>query len=79
MLLFPAPGSRGKQHWHEWLPKKKKSRLLEDPDVRRLAAEDPRGFFEDCLSVAVIDEAQRVPEPWNIPYWPFKGTMPGSA
>lgn len=41
---------------------KKEYRLLEDPDVRRLATEDPRGFFEDCPDGAVIDEVQRVPE-----------------
>jgi len=37
-------------------------RLLESPDVRRIAAEDPRGFLADCGDGAVIDEVQRVPE-----------------
>ncbi len=36
-------------------------RLLEDPDVRRLATEDPRGFFAECPDGAIIDEVQRVP------------------
>ncbi len=37
-------------------------RLLEAPDVRRLAVEDPRGFLAGCGVGAVIDEIQRVPE-----------------
>jgi predicted AAA+ superfamily ATPase len=40
----------------------KEYRLLEEPDVRRLAVEDPRGFFADCPDGAIIDEVQRVPE-----------------
>ena len=36
-------------------------RLLEDPDVRRMADEDPRGFLADCPDGAIIDEVQRVP------------------
>ncbi|RKZ02489.1 AAA family ATPase [Candidatus Fermentibacteria bacterium] len=40
----------------------KEYRLLEDPDVRRLAVEDPRGFFADCPDGAILDEVQRVPE-----------------
>jgi predicted AAA+ superfamily ATPase len=37
-------------------------RLLEDPDVRLLAIEDPRGFLADCPDGAIIDEVQRVPD-----------------
>ncbi len=36
--------------------------LLEDPDHRRLAADDPRGFFAKYSEGVVLDEAQRVPE-----------------
>jgi predicted AAA+ superfamily ATPase len=35
---------------------------LENPDIRRFALEDPRGFFVQYKTGAVIDEAQRAPE-----------------
>ena len=35
---------------------------LEAPDIRSLAAEDPRGFLRQFPEGAVIDEVQRVPE-----------------
>ena len=35
---------------------------LEDPDVRRIAAEDPRGFFDTIPDGAIIDEVQRLPD-----------------
>lgn len=35
---------------------------LEDPDVRRFALEDPRGFFADLPGGAILDEIQRAPE-----------------
>ena len=35
---------------------------LEDPDIRALASEDPRGFLKQYPYPCVIDEAQRVPE-----------------
>ncbi len=35
---------------------------LEAPDVRRFAAEDPRGFLAQFPDGAVLDEVQRVPE-----------------
>ncbi|QKS30530.1 MAG: ATP-binding protein [Candidatus Accumulibacter similis] len=35
---------------------------LEDPDVRALAATDPRGFLAQYPDGAVIDEAQRAPD-----------------
>ena len=36
-------------------------RSLEDPDVRLLAQEDPRGFLADLSGGTVLDEVQRVP------------------
>lgn len=36
--------------------------LLEEPDRRRLAIEDPRGFLADFPDGVVLDEAQRAPE-----------------
>jgi hypothetical protein len=35
---------------------------LENPDSRRFALNDPRGFLSQYSSGAVIDEAQRAPE-----------------
>jgi predicted AAA+ superfamily ATPase len=35
---------------------------LENPDIRRFALNDPRGFLGQYKSGAIIDEAQRVPE-----------------
>lgn len=35
---------------------------LEDPDVRRLAVDDPRAFLARCPAGAVLDEAQRAPD-----------------
>jgi hypothetical protein len=35
---------------------------LEDPDVRRFALEDPRGFFANLPDGAILDEIQRAPE-----------------
>ncbi|MFD0705431.1 ATP-binding protein [Alloscardovia venturai] len=35
---------------------------LEDPDIRSLASEDPRGFLQQFNSHIIFDEIQRVPE-----------------
>ncbi len=35
---------------------------LENPDIRRYAHEDPRGFLSQFNNGAILDEAQRVPE-----------------
>ena len=35
---------------------------LEDPDVRQLAENDPRGFLKGCGAKCIIDEAQRAPD-----------------
>jgi predicted AAA+ superfamily ATPase len=35
---------------------------LENPDIRRYALEDPRGFLSNYPHGAILDEAQRVPE-----------------
>ena len=35
---------------------------LEDPDIRAIALQDPRGFLEQFPEGAVFDEAQRAPE-----------------
>jgi len=38
---------------------------LEDPDIRILAEDDPRGFLKNCGDNAILDEIQRVPEIFN--------------
>jgi len=35
---------------------------LENPDIRRYALDDPRGFLSNYPQGAILDEAQRVPE-----------------
>lgn len=35
---------------------------LENPDIRRYALEDPRGFLSNYTQGAILDEVQRVPE-----------------
>ena len=35
---------------------------LEDPDVRRFALDDPRGFLASHTQGAILDEIQRAPE-----------------
>ncbi|MBQ5463505.1 MAG: ATP-binding protein [Fibrobacter sp.] len=35
---------------------------LEDPDIRQLAENDPRGFLKNCGTKCIIDETQRVPD-----------------
>jgi hypothetical protein len=37
-------------------------RLLEEPDIRQMAVQDPRGFLAGCPDGAIIDEVQRAPE-----------------
>ncbi len=38
---------------------------LEDPDIRILAEDDPRGFLKNCGNNAILDEIQRVPDIFN--------------
>lgn len=35
---------------------------LEDPDTRRFAQEDPRGFLKGIEGGAIVDEIQRAPQ-----------------
>jgi len=35
---------------------------LEDPDTRRFAEEDPRGFLKGIEGGAIVDEIQRAPQ-----------------
>ena len=40
-------------------------RSLEDPDMRALALDDPRGFLSQCPDGAVLDEVQRAPDSFS--------------
>lgn len=64
---FPAvavigPRQSGKTTLVKKLFPEKPYLLLEDPDTRRSASEDPRGFLSQFTDGAVLDEVQRVPE-----------------
>ena len=57
-----GPRQSGKTTLVRHIFKNKKYVNLENPDDRRFAVEDPRGFISQYRSGAVIDEAQRAPE-----------------
>ena len=56
-----GPRQSGKTTLVQMAFPEKTYRLLEDPDVRRMATEDPRSFLSECPDGAIIDEIQRVP------------------
>ena len=57
-----GPRQSGKTTLTRYIFKKKPYVNLENPDIRRFALDDPRGFLSQYGSGAVIDEAQRAPE-----------------
>ena len=57
-----GPRQSGKTTLTRYIFKKKPYVNLENPDIRRFAIDDPRGFLSQYGSGAVIDEAQRAPE-----------------
>jgi uncharacterized protein len=57
-----GPRQSGKTTLTRHIFKNKPYVNLENPDIRRFALEDPRGFFVQYKTGAVIDEAQRAPE-----------------
>jgi predicted AAA+ superfamily ATPase len=57
-----GPRQSGKTTLAQMTFPNKPYRSLEDPDMRRMAGEDPRGFFESIPDGAIIDEVQRLPE-----------------
>lgn len=56
-----GPRQSGKTTLVQMAFPEKSYRLLEDPDIRRIATEDPRSFLSECQDGAIIDEVQRVP------------------
>jgi predicted AAA+ superfamily ATPase len=64
---FPAvavvgPRQSGKTTLVQKLFPEKPYILLEDPDIRQSALQDPRGFLSQFPQGAVLDEVQRTPE-----------------
>lgn len=57
-----GPRQSGKTTLTRYVFRDKPYVSLENPDIRRFALDDPRGFLSQYKTGAVIDEAQRVPE-----------------
>ena len=57
-----GPRQSGKTTLTRYVFRDKPYVSLENPDIRRFAQDDPRGFLSNYNTGAVIDEAQRVPE-----------------
>ena len=57
-----GPRQSGKTTLVRMVFKDKPYANLENPDIRKFAFEDPRGFLSNYPQGAVLDEIQRVPE-----------------
>jgi len=62
VLTLTGPRQSGKTTLARSLFSEKPYVTLEDPDTRRFATEDPRGFLAQYMRGAVLDEIQRAPE-----------------
>jgi len=62
MVTITGPRQSGKTTLAKKVFADKPYYSLEDPDVRRMALEDPRGFLARLPDGGVLDEVQRVPE-----------------
>lgn len=62
VLTITGPRQSGKTTLSKALFPHKPYVTLEDPDVRRYAKEDPRGFLNQYSGGAILDEIQRAPE-----------------
>jgi len=62
IVAILGPRQSGKTTLAKHIFKKYKYVSLEDPDMRNLAIEDPRGFLFQYDKKVIIDEIQRVPE-----------------
>lgn len=61
VLVITGPRQTGKTTLARATFPEKPYLSLEDPDIRALAAEDPRGLLSRYSSGAILDEVQRVP------------------
>ncbi|NCP55257.1 MAG: AAA family ATPase, partial [Rhodoferax sp.] len=62
VITLTGPRQSGKTTLARSLFADKPYVTLEDPDVRRFASVDPRGFLGGYAQGAVVDEIQRAPE-----------------
>ena len=62
VITLTGPRQSGKTTLARSLFSDKPYLTLEDPDTRRYAADDPRGFLAQYAQGAVLDEIQRAPE-----------------
>ncbi|MDR2155633.1 MAG: ATP-binding protein [Burkholderiaceae bacterium] len=62
VLTLTGPRQSGKTTLCRGLFPDKPYITLEDPDTRRFAEEDPRGFLKSIRSGAILDEIQRAPQ-----------------
>ncbi|CAN7175924.1 AAA family ATPase [Variovorax sp. LjRoot290] len=62
VLTLTGPRQSGKTTLCRELFAGKRYVTLEDPDTRRFAQEDPRGFLKGIEAGAIVDEIQRAPQ-----------------
>jgi hypothetical protein len=62
IITITGPRQSGKTTLSRAVFPRKPYFSLEDPDVRQLAFDDPRGFLAQAPDGAVLDEVQRAPE-----------------
>ena len=62
VLTLTGPRQSGKTTLCRSLFPDKPYVTLEDPDTRRFADEDPRGFLKGIEGGAIVDEIQRAPQ-----------------
>ncbi len=62
LITLTGPRQSGKTTLAKSLFCEKPYVTLEDPDIRRFAADDPRGFLAQYAQGAIFDEIQRAPE-----------------
>ena len=62
VVTVVGPRQSGKTTLVQYVFPKKNYVSLEDPDIRRLALEDPRSFLQQYPEGAILDEIQRAPE-----------------
>ena len=62
IVTITGPRQSGKTTLARSIFHKKPYQSLEDPDVRRMALDDPRAFLDRLSDGGVLDEVQRAPE-----------------
>ena len=74
-VVVTGPRQSGKTTLVQKVFSKKPYVLLEEPDVRSFAIEDPRRFLEQFPDGAVLDEVQRTPDLFSY----IQGTLDGGT